>query len=138
MAKKSTKKRKVRVAFIGAGGMANAVHYPSLAEMHDVEIVALADLFEEKREETAKKWNVKRTFPDYRSMLESVKCDAVYCIMPPQSPVRHRGRRAQARASFVYRETARDHDVSNRLAGASREKEQVHHPGRIQPPGSHR
>ena len=83
MAKRVTKKRKVRVAFIGAGDLANAVHYPSLAEMHDVEIVALADLFEEKREETARRWNVKRTFPDYRSMLDAVRCDAVYCIMQP-------------------------------------------------------
>ncbi|MBT5533176.1 quinolinate synthase NadA, partial [Candidatus Poribacteria bacterium] len=32
----------VRVAFIGAGSLANSVHYPSLAEMADVEDVSAA------------------------------------------------------------------------------------------------
>ena len=39
---------KVKVALIGAGSMANAVHYPSLVEFEDVEIVGLCDLVEEK------------------------------------------------------------------------------------------
>ncbi|MBT4815665.1 MAG: gfo/Idh/MocA family oxidoreductase, partial [Lentisphaerae bacterium] len=34
---------KVRVALIGAGGMANRVHYPSLATFDDVELVGLCD-----------------------------------------------------------------------------------------------
>ena len=33
--------KKVNIALIGAGGMANSVHYPSLAESEDVNLVGL-------------------------------------------------------------------------------------------------
>ncbi|MFH0964268.1 MAG: Gfo/Idh/MocA family oxidoreductase [Planctomycetota bacterium] len=73
----------VQVGFIGAGDLANRMHYPSLVEMPDVRIAALCDLVEEKREKTAKFFDVKKTYGDYRRMLDEVKCDAVYCVMPP-------------------------------------------------------
>jgi len=74
---------KVRVGMIGAGGMANAVHYPSLAEMEDVEIAAICDINEERLHTTADKYNVKRRYTDYRKMVAEVDPDAVYVIMPP-------------------------------------------------------
>ncbi|MAE66513.1 MAG: hypothetical protein CMJ18_19770 [Phycisphaeraceae bacterium] len=73
----------VNVAFIGAGGLANAMHYPSLASFEDVEIVGICDLDETRRTETAKKFSVDRTFADYREMLEQTRPDAVYALMPP-------------------------------------------------------
>ena len=45
--------KKLRIALVGAGSMANSVHYPSLAEMDDVEIVAIADLDPKKLRDTA-------------------------------------------------------------------------------------
>lgn len=75
---------KIKVAFIGAGNLANLFHYPSLAEMDDVELVAISDLVPEKREETAKKYGVEKRFASFREMLDEVACDAVYAIMPPQ------------------------------------------------------
>ncbi len=74
---------KVRVAVIGAGSLANAVHYPSLAEMPDVELVALCDLVEAKRAQTAARFGVPRTYGNYLEMLEAEAPDAVYVIMPP-------------------------------------------------------
>jgi virulence factor len=73
----------VRVALVGAGGMANAVHYPSLAEIDGVELVGLCDLVPEKLERTAKRFGISRTFGSYPQMLDSVECDAVYVLMPP-------------------------------------------------------
>ena len=35
---------KVRVAMIGAGNMANAVHYPSLASFPDVEFAGICEM----------------------------------------------------------------------------------------------
>jgi len=35
--------RKVRICIIGAGNMANNVHYPSLASFDDVEIVGVIE-----------------------------------------------------------------------------------------------
>ncbi len=73
----------VRVAFVGAGSLANSVHYPSLAEMPDVEIVGIAELNQDRMRATAEKYGVENTFTDYREMLESVDADAVYVLMPP-------------------------------------------------------
>ncbi len=74
---------KVKVALIGAGSMANSVHYPSLAEMDDVQMVALCDLVPDKREETARRFAIPRTYSDYREMVEKENPDAVYVLMPP-------------------------------------------------------
>jgi len=73
----------VRVCVIGAGVMANNVHYPSLAAMDDVEIVGLCDLQEDRLEETASRYNIEGRFTDYHQMLEQLHPDAVYIIMPP-------------------------------------------------------
>ena len=76
-------KRKVRVAMIGAGGMANMVHYPSLASFEDVEIAAVCDLDEQRLTDTASRWSIERRYSDYRKMVEEVAPDAVYAIGPP-------------------------------------------------------
>jgi len=73
----------VRVCFVGAGVHANAVHYPSLSSMRDVEIVAICDLNEERLRRTAEKYDIENTFKNYKEMLSKVKVDAVYIIMPP-------------------------------------------------------
>ena len=75
---------KVRVAFIGAGGLANGVHYPSVASLPDVDLAATCDLFVEKAQATAERWGIPRVYSDYRKMLDEVDPQAVYVIMPPQ------------------------------------------------------
>lgn len=72
-----------RAAVIGAGMMANKVHYPSLALLEDVEISAICDLDEEKRNATADRYSVENRFADYRKMVEAVDPDGVYVIGPP-------------------------------------------------------
>jgi predicted dehydrogenase len=74
---------KVRAGLIGAGGMANTVHYPSLKEMPDVELVAICDLVPDKLAATAEKFGIPKTYSDYRQMLESEDVDAVWVLMPP-------------------------------------------------------
>ena len=74
---------KVRICMIGAGSLANAMHYPSLSEMEDVEIVAISDLSAERLQKTAARFNVANTYSDYREMLDTEKPDGVYCLMPP-------------------------------------------------------
>lgn len=75
---------KTRVAFIGAGGLANAMHYPSLVEFEDVELVACCDLVPDKLKATAEKFGVPHTYSDYKQMITEQDPDAVYVIMPPQ------------------------------------------------------
>ncbi len=74
---------KVKVGMIGAGGMANSVHYPSLAEFDDVEIVAICDLDEGRLKKTADKYEVEGRYNNYKKMVDEVDMDAVYIIMPP-------------------------------------------------------
>jgi virulence factor len=68
---------------IGAGSMANTVHYPSLASFPDVEIAALCDLDQGRLTSTADKYGVKGRYTDYRKMVEDVAPDAVYAIGQP-------------------------------------------------------
>lgn len=73
----------VRVAMIGAGSMANRVHYPSLASFADVEIAAICDLDPARLTATGEKYGVERRYSDYRRMAEEVAPDAVYAIGQP-------------------------------------------------------
>ncbi len=75
---------KVNIALIGAGGMANSVHYPSLRECEDVNLVGLCDVVPSKLRATAERFEISETFSDYKEMLEKTAPDAVYILMPPQ------------------------------------------------------
>ena len=75
---------KVNIALIGAGGMANGVHYPSLRECEDVNLVGLCDVIPSKLQATAERFEIEDTFTDYKQMLEKTSPDAVYILMPPQ------------------------------------------------------
>ena len=75
----------MRVCVIGAGQMANRVHYPSLASFDDVEVVGACDIDEVRLRETAEQWRISRTFTNYREMVEAVQPDAVYAIGQPQA-----------------------------------------------------
>ena len=61
-----------RVAMIGAGGMANRVHYPSLYELEDAEMVAVCDLDEERLRATADKYEIDGRYTDYKRMIEEI------------------------------------------------------------------
>ncbi len=79
---------RVRVAMIGAGGMANSVHYPSLSSFTDVEIAGICDLDEARLNATADKYNITGRYhatstTAYRRMIEQVAPDAVYVIGQP-------------------------------------------------------
>jgi predicted dehydrogenase len=78
------KLKTVQVAMIGAGSMANHVHYPSLASFNDVEIAAICDIDTQRLNATADKYSVEKRYVDYRKMVEEVAPDAVYAIGPPQ------------------------------------------------------
>lgn len=74
---------KVRVAVVGAGNMANAVHYPSLASFEDLEIAGICDLNPERLQSTADKYNIQNRYTDYRKMVSEVEPDALYVIGQP-------------------------------------------------------
>ena len=73
----------VRVAVIGAGAMARRVHYPALAAMKDVKVVALCDLDEARLHQTGDAFGVGGRYTSYRRMVEETAPDAVYIILRP-------------------------------------------------------
>lgn len=83
-------KKTVRVCLVGAGQMANKVHYPSLASFDDVHIVGIGDLIPEAVNSTADKYNIPREcrfelhYPnDYQKMIEKQSPDCVYVVGQP-------------------------------------------------------
>jgi predicted dehydrogenase len=73
----------VRAAVIGAGAMANRVHYPSLASLDDVVIAGICDLDAERLRTTADTYGIAGRYTNYRQMIEETAPDAVYAIGQP-------------------------------------------------------
>ena len=57
---------KVRICMIGAGMMANKVHYPSLASFENVDMVGICDLDEQKMKKTAMRSTMYEVFLEIR------------------------------------------------------------------------
>ena len=83
--------RKVRVCVIGAGQMANNVHYPSLASFDDVEIVGVIETRADRLNGTCDKFKIPdasrhlaRLDSDYQTILEKLRPDGVYVIGQPE------------------------------------------------------
>jgi predicted dehydrogenase len=74
---------KLKVGVIGVGGIARNVHLLSLADMHDVEIVALCDIVEQRASAMAQQFEVERVYTLYREMLASEALDAVFVLVEP-------------------------------------------------------
>ncbi len=85
------KDRKVRICMIGAGKMANSVHYPSLASFDDVEIVGVIETRADRLNETCDKHGIPQSArflmgldTDYQDILQELKPDGVYVIGQPE------------------------------------------------------
>jgi virulence factor len=83
--------RKVRIAIVGAGQMANNVHYPSLTSFDDVEIVGVLETRADRLTATCDKYGIPesarclvRLDTDYQGVLNTLKPDGVYVIGPPE------------------------------------------------------
>lgn len=84
-AKRKTKAaRKVRVAMIGAGGMPNYAHLPSLASFKDVEIVGICDVDPGRLNAAADEYGIEKRYDNYVKMVEDTAPDAVYAVAQPE------------------------------------------------------
>ncbi len=75
------KKKTLRYAFIGAGGIAGA-HMRYLKDMEDVEMVAMADISKPGMEAKAQQFGIDGIYTDYHKMLAEVKPDVVSVCTP--------------------------------------------------------
>ncbi|MDP6507084.1 MAG: Gfo/Idh/MocA family oxidoreductase, partial [Planctomycetota bacterium] len=72
----------VRVAIYGAGNFANRTHIPNLKNIEGVEIVAVSDINEESRKNTASQFDIPNAYADAHEMLAKEEFDALYSIVP--------------------------------------------------------
>ncbi len=76
--------KKLRVGFIGAGGIAQGAHFPGWDALPDCEIVAIADIAKGTAKTAATKAGVPddMVFDDYKKMLDAVDLDIVDVCTP--------------------------------------------------------
>lgn len=79
--KKEYQGKRLRVAFIGCGGIAQ-LHLTTLADFPEVEVVAGVDIDPARLAVMRDKWKVEKTYSDWKKMLREVKPDAVNICTP--------------------------------------------------------
>ena len=103
--------KKVRVAIIGCGGIANNKHIPGLSKLDTVELVAFCDIIEERAIEAAEKIGTTgiRIYTDYKELLKDETIDVIHVCTPNKShsfitiDAFFLGRRWHRTAPFRYR-----------------------------------
>jgi predicted dehydrogenase len=73
--------KKLRVAFIGCGGIAQT-HLGALATIPEVEVVAGVDVNQDRLQVMRDKWNVDKVYTDWKKMLKEVQPEAVSICTP--------------------------------------------------------
>ena len=77
--------KKLRVAVIGTGMIANAAHFPMLNILREkglIEVVGVADIREEAARETAQRHNVPKYYVDPQQLLDELSPDFVAVCTP--------------------------------------------------------
>lgn len=79
--------KKLKVAIIGCGGIANGKHMPSLSKLNNVEMVAFCDLIEERAKEACEKYGTENAkyYTDYKELLKDESIDVVHVCTPNKS-----------------------------------------------------
>lgn len=76
-------KRRLRVAIIGAGMIANAGHIPAWKNLpEEVEVVGVANIHEERAIDTAKRHEIPHAYGDWQRMLADLRPDIVSICTP--------------------------------------------------------
>ena len=74
--------KKLRVAVVGAGGIARECHLPGYARMDNVEVVGLCDIKPEKARALAERYGVDTVCEDYRELFKIPGLDAIDICTP--------------------------------------------------------
>ena len=73
---------KIRLGFVGVGGMGQCAHLRNYASLDGCEVVALAELRPGLRRKVAAKYGVPQVYPDHREMLADERLDAIVASQP--------------------------------------------------------
>jgi Oxidoreductase family, NAD-binding Rossmann fold len=74
---------RVRLGIVGGGLISQVAHLPVLARLHELfRVESLADPSARVREALQARWDIPRTFPDHRGLIERGGIDAVVVCSP--------------------------------------------------------
>ncbi len=79
--------KKLKVAIIGCGGIANGKHMPALVKLDTVEMAAFCDVVEERAAKAAKEFGTEeaKVYTDYQELLKDGTIDVVHVCTPNKS-----------------------------------------------------
>jgi predicted dehydrogenase len=73
---------KVRIGFVGVGGMGQMAHLRNYVTCEECEVVALAEVRAETAALVAQRYGVGKVYPDHRAMLAAESLDGVVASQP--------------------------------------------------------
>ncbi len=74
--------KKVRIGFVGAGGMGQCAHLKNFAALPDCEVVAIAELRPKLRREVAARYSIPHTYENHEQLLEKETLNAIVASQP--------------------------------------------------------
>jgi UDP-N-acetylglucosamine 3-dehydrogenase len=77
--------KKIRYGIIGCGQIVHNFHMPDMSAINEAELIAVADINEERAKQTAKRWKAKACYRDYRDLLSRDDIDACIVATPHQT-----------------------------------------------------
>lgn len=79
--------KKLKVAIIGCGGIANNKHLPALSKLQEVELVAFCDIVEERAVKASQEFGTAdaKVYSDFRKLLSESEVDVVHVCTPNDS-----------------------------------------------------
>ena len=78
--------QKIRIGFVGVGGMGQAAHLRNYATLPDCEVIALAELRPQLAAAVGRKWNIPKIYPDAAALLANEKLDGIVAVAQKARP----------------------------------------------------
>jgi predicted dehydrogenase len=75
-------KKKVRIGFVGVGGMGQCAHLKNYTTLEDCEVVAIAELRQNLGSKVAARYGVAHVYPSYQEMLANETLDGIVASQP--------------------------------------------------------
>jgi predicted dehydrogenase len=73
---------KLRIGFVGVGGMGQMAHLRNYAVLPDCEVVAIAELRSITAQRVAARYGIRHVYHDHRAMLDEQELDGIVCTQP--------------------------------------------------------
>ncbi len=74
--------KRVRIGFVGVGGMGQAAHLRNYAMVPECEVVALAEVRPELGKKVATRWGVPKVYTSHQEMLDKEDLDGIVASQP--------------------------------------------------------